>query len=63
MFDFVVVSLALVALGPVNMPINALRVLAAKELRRRRRRRNGKSCNRQSDAARESAHPTPHILP
>ena len=26
MFDLVVVTLALVALGPVNMPVNALRV-------------------------------------
>jgi hypothetical protein len=29
MFDFIIVTLALVALGPIDMPINALRVLRA----------------------------------
>ena len=27
MFDFIIVTLSLIALGPINMPINALRVL------------------------------------
>ncbi len=29
MFDFIIVTLALVAMGPVNIPVKALRVLCA----------------------------------